>query len=82
MDNSWNKNSPKCKQQLYEKFLKCRIERDEDEHKNYERLFETIKKKKCSKKLHFSKLIVKFKDNTKKTRSVIKEIIGKEKTQK
>ena len=60
-------------------FLKCRSERNEDEYKNYERLFETIKKR--SKRLHFSKLIVKYKDNIKKIWSVIKEVIGKEKIQ-
>ena len=42
-------------------------------------MFETIKKR--SKKLHFSKLIVKYKDNIKKTWFVIKEVIGKEKPQ-
>ena len=35
----------KNKQHLYEKFLKCRSERNEDEYKNYKRLFETIKKR-------------------------------------
>ena len=39
------KKSSKRKQQLYEKFLKCRSERNEDEYKNYKRLFETIKKR-------------------------------------
>ena len=73
------KNTSKRKQRLYEKFLKCRNKRNEDEYKNYQRLFETIKKR--SKKLHFSKLIFKYKDNLKKTWSVIKEAIGKEKIQ-
>ena len=48
-------------QRLYEKFLKCRSERNKDEYKNYKRLLETTKKD--SKKLHFSKLIFKYKDN-------------------
>ena len=69
------KKSAKRKQRLYEKFLTYRSERTEDEHKNCKRLFETIKK------LHFSKLIVKCKDNIKKTWSVIKEAIGKVKIQ-
>ena len=69
------KKSSKRKQRLYEKFLKCRSERNKDEYKNYKRLFETTKKD--SKKLHFSKLIFKYKDNIKKTWSVIKKVIGK-----
>ena len=73
------KKSSKRKQRLYEKFLKCRSERNEDEYKNYKRLFETIKKR--SKKLPFPKLIVNYKHNIKKTRSVTKEVIGKEKIQ-
>ena len=71
------KKPSKRKQRLYEKFLKCRSERNEDEYKNYKRLFEAIKKR--SKKLHFSKSIVKYKDHIKKTWSVIKEVIGKKK---
>ena len=39
--------------------------------------FESIKKR--SKKLYFSKLILKYKNNIKKTWQVIKEAIGKEK---
>ena len=39
--------------------------------------FECIKKR--SKKLYFSKLILKYKNNIKKTWQVIKEAIGKEK---
>ena len=73
------KKSSKRKQQLYEKFLKCRSERNENKYKNYKQLFETIKKH--SKKLCFSKLTVKYKDNINKTWSVIKEAIGKEKIQ-
>ena len=37
------KKSSKRKQRLYEKFLKCRSERNEDEYKNYKRLFEIVK---------------------------------------
>ena len=37
------KKLSKCKQQLYEKFLKCRSERNEDKYKNYKRLLETKK---------------------------------------
>ena len=42
---------------------------------NYQKLFESIKK--WSKKLYFSKLILKYKNNIKKTWQVIKEAIGK-----
>ena len=59
------KKSCKRKQRLYEMFLKCKSERNDDEYKNCKRLFGTIKKR--SKKLQFSKLIVKYKDNIKKT---------------
>ena len=44
---------------------------------NDKKLFESIKRR--SKKLHFSKLILKYKDNIKKTWQIIKEAIGKEK---
>ena len=67
----------KRKQRLYDKFLKTRIQKIELEYKNYKNLFEAIKKR--SKKLHYSKLIVKYKENIKKTWSVIKEVLGKEK---
>ena len=46
---------------LHEKFLKTRSEKRELEYKNYKNLFETIKN--CSKKLNYSKLIVKYKEN-------------------
>ena len=44
---------------------------------DYKKLFESIKKR--SKKLYFSKLILKYKNNIKKTWQVIIEAIGKEK---
>ena len=69
------KKSSKRKQRLYEKFLKNRIEKHELAYKTYKRLFESIKKH--SKKLHFSNLILKYKNNIKKTWEVIKESIGK-----
>ena len=58
--------------------MKCRNERYKDEYRNYKRLFKT---KKTFKKLHFSILIAKYKDNIEKTWSVIKEAFGKEKIQ-
>ena len=69
------KKSSKRKQRLYEKFLKNRTEKHELAYKTYKRLFESIKKH--SKKLHFYNLILKYKNNIKKTWEVIKESIGK-----
>ena len=69
--------SSKRKQRLYEKFLKHRNEKSEEIYKNYKRLFEVVKKN--SKRLYYSNLIIKYKNNIKKTWSVIKEAIGKEK---
>ena len=57
------KRSSKRKQHLYEKFLKTRSQKSELEYKNYKNLFKTIKKR--SKKLHYSKLIIKYKENIK-----------------
>ena len=48
------------------------------EYKTYKKPFESIKKR--SKKLHFSNLILKYKHNIKKTWEVIKESIGKGKS--
>ena len=53
------KKSSKCKQRLYEKILKTGSQKRELEYKIYENLLETIKKR--SKKLHYSKLIIKYK---------------------
>ena len=69
------KKSSKRKQRLYEKFLKNRTEKHELSYKTYKRLFESIKKH--SKKLHFSNLILKYKNNIKKPGEVIKESIVK-----
>ena len=46
-------------------------------YQDYKKLFESIKKR--SKKLYFSKLILKYKNDIKKTWQVIKEAIRKEK---
>ena len=51
--------------------------KDLESPKHLRKCFESIKKR--SKKLHFSKLILKYKNNIKKTWQVIKEAIGKEK---
>ena len=62
---------------MYLKFLKKRNEKKKKEYQDYKKLFESIKKR--SKKLYFSKLILKYKNNINKTWQVIKEAIGKEK---
>ena len=74
IQNSWIatgiKKSSKHKQRLYEKFLKTRCKKAENAHKNYKNLFEQIKKR--AKRLHFSNLIIKYKNNIKMAWSVIK----------
>ena len=72
------KKSSKRKQKLYAKFLKKRNEKTEKDYLDYKKLFESLKKR--SKKMHYSILILKYKDNIKKTWQVIKEALGKEKS--
>ena len=69
------KKSSKHKQCLYNKFIKNRSEDNETEYKNYKKLFVAIKKR--SKKNHFSKLTLTFKNNIKKAWKIIKDLIGK-----
>ena len=57
--------------------MKNRNQKNETEYKNYKKLFESIKRR--SKEPHFSKLMLKYKNNIKKTWQIIKEAIGKEK---
>ena len=57
------KKSSRRKQRLYNKFLKTRSQKSELEYKSYKNLFEPIKKR--SKKLHYSKIIIKYKENIK-----------------
>ena len=71
------RRSSKHKQRLYEKFLKNQNKKNELEYENYKHLFEAVKKR--PKKLHFSELILRYKNNIKKTWKVIKERIGKKK---
>ena len=68
------KKPSKHKLRLYEKFLKTRCKIAENAYKNYKNSFEQIKQR--AKRIHFSNLIIKYK-NIKMTRSVIKEAIGK-----
>ena len=58
-----------------EKFLKTRNRKVGRAYRNYKNLFEQIKKR--VKKLHFSNLIMKYKNNMKMKWYVIKEAIGK-----
>ena len=58
--------------------MKIRTEKLESEYKNYKKLFESVKKR--SKKLHFSRIILKYQSNIKKTWDVIKDAIGKNKS--
>ena len=69
------KKSSKRKQKLYNEFLKNKSNQSEYEYKNYKKLFESIKKR--AKRNYFSSLIIKYKNNIKKTWHVIKEAIGK-----
>ena len=69
--------SSKQKQKLYIKFLKNKSTRNETNYKNYKNLFEKIKNN--SKKNHYSSLILQYQGNVKKTWSIMKEIIGKNK---
>ena len=62
---------------MHSKYSKKINEKTKKEYQDYKKLFESIKKR--SKKLYFSKLILKYKNNIKKTWQVIKEAIGKEK---
>ena len=71
--------SSKQKQKLYNKFLKKRNNTNETTYKNYKNLFEKIKN--ASKKQYYSRLILKYQRNIKKTWNVMKEIIGKSKLQ-
>ena len=70
--------SSKRKQKLYEKFLKRKSPTNENNYKNYKRLFETIKKK--SKANYFNERLNKYQNNIKKTWDVIKEVIGSSKS--
>ena len=66
--------SSKRKQKLYEKFLKRKSTRNEDNYKNYKRLFESIKLR--SKAKYYKDCLDKYQNNVKKTWDVIKEVIG------
>ena len=72
------KKSSKTKQRLYIKFLKTKTLEDESKYKNYKSLFEKLRKK--AKIAYHSKLLHKYKTDSKRTWQVMKEITGKQKT--
>ena len=72
------KKSSKQKQKLYIKYLKNKTEASENNYKNYKNLFEKLRKK--GKQIYYSSLINKYKNDSKKTWQVMKEITGKKKT--
>ena len=71
------KKSSKQKQKLYIKYLKNKTEETESTYKNYKNLFEKLRKK--GKQIYYSSLIEKYKNDSKKTWQVIKDITGKKK---
>ena len=78
MDQQRSKISSKTKQRLYIKFLKTKTLEDESKYKNYKSLFEKLRKK--AKIAYYSKLLHKYKTDSKRTWQVMKEITGKQKT--
>ena len=71
------KKSSKQKQKLYIKYLKNKTQASENEYKNYKNLFEKLRKK--GKQSYYSSLINQYKNDSKKTWQVLKEMSGKRK---
>ena len=71
------KKSSKAKQRLCIKFLKTKTFKDESKYKNYKSLFKELRKK--AKMTYYSKLLHKYKTDSKRTWQVMKEITGKQK---
>ena len=69
------KKSSKRKQKLQENFIQNRNEKNTKLYKSYKSLFESVKRK--SKRIYYSSKTLEFKNNAKKTWSVMKELIGK-----
>ena len=65
-------------QRLYIKFLKTKTLEYESKYKNYKGLFEKLRKK--AKIDYYSKLLHKYKTDSKQTWQVMKEITGKQKS--
>ena len=72
------KKSSKKKQKLYIKFLKTKTLEDEFKYKTYKSIFKKLRKK--AKITCCSKLLHKYKTDSKWTWQVMKEITGKQKT--
>ena len=70
-----NAKSSKREQKLYEKFLKHQTRETELAYKSYKNLFESLKKK--AEKKYYSEKISKYRNDAKKTWSIMQEIIGK-----
>ena len=77
MDYKGITKSSKKKQKLYERFLKKRTPQNEQKYKNYQNLFEIIKKK--AQKIYYSNKLLECNGDIKKTWNVMKDIIGKSK---
>ena len=73
-----SRNPQRKKQRLYIKFLKTKTPEDEFKYKTYKSLFEKLRKK--AKIFYYSKLLHKYKTDSKRTWHVMKEITGKQKT--
>ena len=67
--------SSKMKQKPYEKFLKHQTQETELAQKSYKNLFESIEKK--PKKKYYLEKVSKYKNDAKRTWSIMKELVGK-----
>ena len=70
------KRSSMTKQRLHIKFLKTKTLEDESKYKNYKSLFKKLRKK--AKIALYSKLLHKYKTDSKRKWQVMKEITGKQ----
>ena len=77
MDHQRSKEVLEEKQKLYIKFLKTKTLEDEFKYKTYKSLFKKLRKK--AKLTNYSKLLHKYKTDSKQTCQVMKEINGKQK---
>ena len=68
----------KCKQKLYQKFLKKRNSLNKENYKTFARLFGSIKQK--SKKNYYHNLLINYENDMKRTWVTIKGIIGSKKS--
>ena len=78
MDQQRSKKILKDKTKVIHQIFKTKTLEDESKYKNYKSLFEKLRKK--AKVTYFSKLLHKYKTDSKRTWQVMKEITGKQKT--